>query len=164
MIQHHEGRFWVLSASGSNDFIERALMDFYKTTAMTNTQLGTFLRQDADFQDPSSSSSPLPALYADLAAHRNSNRSSFEASIDWWARLLFKAALLGVQPGSGPKATTSGKGKQAESKSGDADRLVIHLNQQLVEECTIEEVGRPLGLGTVAVSTHASGALQRVDY
>lgn len=110
--------------------------------------LSRYLSRLPDFQDPSSSSSPLPALYSDLAAHRSSNKSSFDASVDWWARLLFKACLIGAQRRSNLSLTN--KGKQVDSGSG-IDHLVLHLNHGLVEECTIEEVGRPLGLGTVAV-------------
>lgn len=111
--------------------------------------LSRYLSKQSDFQDPSSSSSPLPAFYSDLAAHRSSNRSSFDASVDWWARLLFKACLVGAQHRSSP--SSSGKGKQVEN-SNNKDRLVLHLDHSLVEQCTIEEVGRPLCLGTVAVS------------
>lgn len=110
------------------------------------TALSRYLQEQPDFKDPSSSSSPLPALYADLAAHKSSNRSSYDASVDWWARLLFNACLVGAQSIT---AASSSKGKQAEART--ADRLVLHLDQLLIEECTIDEVGRPLGLGTVAV-------------
>ena len=113
----------------------------------TMSALARYLQKQPDFKDPSSSSSPLPALYADLAAHKSSNRSSYEASVDWWARLLFDACLVGAQSTT---ASSSSKGKQNEART--ADRLVLHLDQQLIEECTVDEVGRPLGLGTVAVS------------
>jgi len=148
LTQHNE--IFLLQ---TNTFSGRAYQNkksLFSTTMTANTPLAGFLRQQPDFIEPSSSSSPLPALYADLAAHRSSNRSSFEASVDWWARLLFKAALIGVQTSSSTPSSTA-KGKQAEGSIGK-DRLVLHLNQQLIEECTIEEVGRPLGLGTVAVS------------
>jgi hypothetical protein len=117
-----------------------------------SSPLARYLQKQPDFKDPSSSSSPLPALYADLAAHRSSNRSSYEASVEWWARLLSQACLAGVQDAS---TSTSRKGKEAESRDGD--RLVLHLDQHLIEECTIDEVGRPLGLGTVAVSAIEEG-------
>lgn len=129
---------------------------------MPSTPLGRYLAQHLDFHEPSSSSSPLPALYADLAAHRSSNRASFEASVDWWARLLFQACLRGVQ-GTTP-ASSSSKTRQEDETTGgaDGDRLVLHLSQQLVEECTVDEVGRPLGLGTVAVSAKTQRSLSRL--
>ncbi|UZJ51170.1 hypothetical protein CBS101457_000490 [Exobasidium rhododendri] len=136
---------------------------------MANSPLSRYLRQQPDFNEPSSSSSPLPALYSDLAAHKSSNRASFEASVDWWARLLFKAALVGAQSGSSGSssrnssaAISPGKGKQVESNV-ISDRLVLHLDQRLVEECTIEEVGRPLSLGTVIIELQASHHLYAVN-
>ncbi|PWN37494.1 uncharacterized protein FA14DRAFT_114188, partial [Meira miltonrushii] len=74
--------------------------------------------------------SSLPALYADLAAHRSSNKASYEASLEWWRELLSSACL------AGPETST-------------ADRLILHVNQALLDDLSLDDVGRPLGLGTV---------------
>lgn len=42
-----------------------------------------------------------------------------------------------------------GKGKEPEVTR---DRLVLHVDQILLDELTVDDVGRPLGLGTVIVS------------
>lgn len=118
-------------------------------TQNDSTRFRKFLLSQPDFKDSSSSSSALPALYADLATHRSSNRMSYDASVDWWTRTLLKACLIGAQWGT--RDAASAKGKQVE-RSVDSDRLILHINQQLIEECTVEEVGRPLGIGTVTVS------------
>ena len=110
--------------------------------------LSDWIRARPDFQDPLSANSSLPALYADLAAHRSSNKASFEASLEWWKELLNSATLAGVL--NGPNVSShSAKGKEPEISK--ADRLVLHVNQALLDELTLEDVGRPLGLGTVIV-------------
>ncbi|MCO5596155.1 hypothetical protein L7F22_050215 [Adiantum nelumboides] len=99
-----------------------------------------------DFKEPLSANSSLPALYADLAAHRSSNKASFEASVEWWRKLLYSACMEGVLSGPNSSSLTT-KGKEPEIST--TDRLTLHVNQALLDGLTVDEVGRPLGLGTV---------------
>lgn len=107
-----------------------------------------------DYSDPSSVSSPLPSLYADLATRRASNRASFEASVAWWKDVLFGACFKGAQ--------VAGPSTGNESKRS-ADRLVLHVGPKLLEDVSIDEVGRPLGLGTVVEELRASSHLHALS-
>lgn len=134
-----------------------------------------WLRSQPDFQDPSSSCSRLPALYADLAAHKAANRASFDASIAWWKRTLFRACLEGAQklPSSSRAEIAAAKAWTARGDEGSkgkgvdlgshGDRLALHVDQILLDECTLDEVGRPLGLGTVVTELRTSKDVIRLS-
>lgn len=107
-----------------------------------------------DYSDPSSASSPLPSLYADLATRRASNRASFEASVAWWKDVLFGACFKGAQ--------VAGPSTGIETRRS-ADRLVLHVGPKLLEDVSIDEVGRPLGLGTVVEELRASSHLHALS-
>lgn len=113
------------------------------------THLQEWLHQQPDFRDPSSSTSRLPSLYSDLAAHKSTNHASFESSVAWWKKTLFRACLAGAQ------STSSSKGKQPQT----CDRLVLHVSQDLLDACTLDSVGQPLGLGSVVVRIPLPGAV-----
>lgn len=91
----------------------------------------------ADFKNPSSSASRLPSLYSDLARHRNSDAASFKANVEWWRKILTDTLKHGLQA-DGRASTT-------------VDHIVLHVNETMRERWTVDQVGRPLGLGTVVV-------------
>ena len=80
----------------------------------------------------------LAYLYSDLSQARLNNPTSFASSVSWWSNLLSDIVSKGLQDGGGASTATS-------------DKLVMHLNQELLDRLRWEGAGRPTGLGTVAV-------------
>ena len=112
--------------------------------SQSQSPLEAYLAKHPSFQDASSSSSPLPSLYADLSRQKRSNAAGYRANVEWWQRILTEVVWQGAQSTS---TSTSGGGGVGES-----DRLVLHLDEAFKAGWTLEAVGRPLGLGTVVVS------------
>lgn len=84
------------------------------------------------------SKSRLQALYSDFSRQKESNPTSYSSSIDWWRRTLYELVASGhCMP---------------------EDRLVLHVNAELLDSLSMPSIGKPLALGTVMVcsSTYAS--------
>lgn len=111
-----------------------------KQSSKPNT-LSAYLSQHPDFADPSSSSSRLPSLYSDLSRQRQSNPAGYRANVEWWRTILEDVCRKGIQS------------DEPEGKGKGKDRLVLHADEGMQARWTVEQVGRPLGLGTVIVSS-----------
>ncbi|CAO1621751.1 unnamed protein product [Sympodiomycopsis kandeliae] len=99
-----------------------------------------------EFQSRTSHSSPLPSLYSSLSSLRSSNPSAYRANVDWWNKHLSQSVA------QGSSRTVKGKAKET-------DRLVLKVDEDLLDGWTIEEVGRPMGLATVVNDLSQSGHL-----
>lgn len=113
--------------------------------ASSNTGLSKYLSTHTSFQDPRSSSSPLPALYSDLSRQRKSNPAGYRASVEWWKDILLDVTFAGVQFDRDAPSTAD----SASSKGEAVDRTIFRLDESTKARWTIPSVGRPLGLGTV---------------
>ncbi|EPQ32388.1 uncharacterized protein PFL1_00584 [Pseudozyma flocculosa PF-1] len=124
--------------------------------------LKDYLARHPSFQDPSSSSSPLPSLYSDLSRQRRSNPAGFRANVEWWKHILTQVAWDGVQQSNALASSKDDVEKldshQAAGRSAGAsqDRLVLHLNETTKTAWSIDHVGRPLGLGTVVAELQST--------
>ncbi|EST04704.1 Snf7 [Kalmanozyma brasiliensis GHG001] len=112
----------------------------------SNTGLAKYLSTHTSFQDPRSSSSPLPALYSDLSRQRKSNPAGYRASVEWWKGILLDVTFAGVQFDRDPPSSTS---ISASGMGEVVDRTTFRLDESTKARWTIPGVGRPLGLGTV---------------
>ncbi|TFL07411.1 Snf7-domain-containing protein, partial [Pterulicium gracile] len=75
------------------------------------------------------SKSRLQALYSDFSRQKESNPTSYSSSIDWWRRTLYELVASGhCMP---------------------EDRLVLHVNAELLDSLSMPSIGKPLALGTV---------------
>lgn len=101
----------------------------------------SFLATHPDFINHSAS---LASLYSSLSSLRSSNPTAYASNVQWWRQTLVDLVWSGAQPSSLSSAV-KGKGKE--------DRLVLHLNEALVDAFTLEDVGRPMGIATVVVSS-----------
>lgn len=113
--------------------------------------LSEYLSVHPDFKSPSSSSSPLPSLYSDLSRQKRSNPSGYRVNLQWWNQILSDAVLNGAQRDSTSTSTANQKDSTSTSADGN-DRLVLHVDENMKQDWTLQQVGRPLGLGTVIVS------------
>ncbi|CAO1624721.1 unnamed protein product [Parajaminaea phylloscopi] len=96
-----------------------------------------FLASHSDFTGRAAS---LPSLYSSLSSLQKSNPTAYASNVEWWRQTLCDLVWQGAQPSS---AATTAKGK------GKEDRLVLHLNESLIDAFTLQDVGRPMGIGTV---------------
>ena len=119
--------------------------------------LAKYLSTHPSFQDPRSSSSPLPALYADLSRQRRSNPAGYRASVEWWRDTLLDVTWRGVQLDRDPPTptattsadTTNDSAANTGTGASEVDRTVFRLDESTKARWTVDGVGRPLGLGTV---------------
>lgn len=123
----------------------------------TCSSLSSYLSTHPDFQSPNSPSSPLPSLYSDLSRQKRSNPSGYRANVEWWKIILTRVVANGIQSNptltSKDRQSTSGsENENVNGSSGTSDRLVLHVDESMRQNWTVDQVGRPLGLGTVIVS------------
>ncbi|SPO27149.1 uncharacterized protein UTRI_10611_B [Ustilago trichophora] len=121
------------------------------SASTSKTGLAKHLSTHPDFQNPRSSASPLPSLYADLSRQRRSNPAGFRASIEWWRDLLLDVTFRGVQFDHDPPSPSDDADQLDLHKPAaqQVDRTVFRLDESTKARWTVAEVGRPLGLGTV---------------
>ncbi|EJD41067.1 hypothetical protein AURDEDRAFT_90579 [Auricularia subglabra TFB-10046 SS5] len=81
------------------------------------------------------SSARIASLYSDIARKKQSNPASFQSTVSWWQRTLQDLVARGLQ--------------------GDAnsDKLILHVNNDLVEGLRWQKAGKPLGLGSAVVES-----------
>lgn len=92
-------------------------------SAATSAYLGTL----PEFSSPAR----VASLYSDIARKKQSNPASYQSTVSWWQRTLQDLAARGLQ--------------------GDADKLILHVNNDLVESLRWQKAGKPLGLGSAVV-------------
>ncbi|SPO27494.1 uncharacterized protein UTRI_10611 [Ustilago trichophora] len=121
------------------------------SASTSSTGLAKHLSTHPSFQNPRSSTSPLPSLYADLSRQRRSNPAGFRASIEWWRDLLLDVTFRGVQFNQDPPPPPSDVESIDLPKAAahEVDRTVFRLDESTKARWTVAHVGRPLGLGTV---------------
>ena len=87
------------------------------------------------------SRSRLHSLYSDFSPQKQSNPAGFQSNVDWWRRTLLHLLTTPTQPSS-------------------PDVLVLHADPALLDGFRCEDlgVGKPLGMGSVIVSTLLSGS------
>ena len=115
------------------------------------SSLSTYRSQHPDFKIPSSHSSPLPSLYSSLSTLRTSNLSAYQANLEWWTKTISDVTWRGAQTET---RSDKGKGKAIDDRQ---DRIVFYVDETTLDEWTVEEVGRPMGIATVVVSIAADG-------
>lgn len=98
----------------------------------------------ASHPDYANDSASLASLYSSLGSLRISNPTAYASNVQWWKKTLDDISWAGAQP--------SGKGKAREQQSIVKDRLVLHLDEALVDAFTLDDVGRPMGIATAVVS------------
>ena len=81
-----------------------------------------------------SSKARLPALYADFRPLKQNNPEGYEANIQVWKSALSTAVKEGVL-------------------TSNQSQLVLDVNSQFLNDISMSPWGRPLGIGSVAVST-----------
>lgn len=82
---------------------------------------------------PEFSSAPrVAALYSDISRKKHSNPASYNATVSWWQRTLQDVTARGLQ-------------------GENADKLVLHVDAQLLESLRWPKAGKPLGLGCAIV-------------
>lgn len=76
--------------------------------------------------------------------------------MEWWKIILTRVVANGIQSNlsSKDKESSSGNENVNGSSGSTADRLVLHVDESMRQNWTVDQVGRPLGLGTVIVSNH----------
>ena len=79
------------------------------------------------------SNSRIQSLYSDISRQKHSNPTTYNANITWWHSTLEAIASRGWLPNT-------------------PDRLILRVEQSLLETLKYERVGKPLCLGTVIVS------------
>jgi charged multivesicular body protein 7 len=89
----------------------------------------------------------MSALYADLSVRKSSDRLAFEAALEWWRHLLSDFCMSGVQ-----SSVSAHNQQQPTALRKEKDRLTLRCDQRLLDDLTLEDVGRPIGIGTVLVS------------
>ncbi|PLW23509.1 hypothetical protein PCASD_12043 [Puccinia coronata f. sp. avenae] len=77
------------------------------------------------------------SLYSDYSSARQSNPAGFHSNNATWQMILTDVLKYGLQPGAAQS--------QSQSQS-QTDRLVLHLNDQLIESLRRPGVGKPYGL------------------
>lgn len=112
-------------------------------SSSSSQTLSQYVSTLPEYDNPSSPSSPLPSLYSSLSSLRTSNPSAYRANVDWWRNHLAGAVSSGA----------SAKGKERDV---GVNRLVLTVDEDLLDGWTIEEVGRPMGIGTVVHDLAAS--------
>lgn len=105
--------------------------------------LSSYLSRHPDFSDIDSPSSPLPSLYSSLSSLRSSNPAAYRANSEWWNKILTDVVWQRAQ-----RDDVKGKARQRDGE----DRLVLHVDEEMLEAWSFEQVGRPMGIGTVVVS------------
>ena len=78
------------------------------------------------------SNSRIQSLYSDISRQKHSNPTTYNANIVWWHSTLEAIVSRGWLPNT-------------------PDRLILHVEQSLLETLKYERVGKPLCLGTVIV-------------
>ena len=78
----------------------------------------------------------MPSLYADFSLQRQSNPDGFTANSLAWREALAKAAQAGLIPAPG----------------NAHDTLSLRTGEELLNALEIQDLGRPLALGSVIVS------------
>jgi len=80
----------------------------------------------------------LQSLFSDLSRKKQSDPSSYQASIEWWRKSLESYVFCGYQ---------------------ESHRVVLHAEKSLIDAYRIEGVGKPIGLGAVVVSVNSQTVL-----
>ncbi|CAH7683095.1 Snf7-domain-containing protein [Phakopsora pachyrhizi] len=99
--------------------------------------LDTYLSSLVEFQ----SEDRIESLYSDFSSARQSNPTGFEANISTWKKLLNDILRLGLQ---NRMAMTSNPEERDEQLT--PDRLILHLNDQLLDRLRRPRIGKPYGL------------------
>jgi hypothetical protein len=76
----------------------------------------------------------MQSLYSDLGRQKASNPSGYAANLGWWRGVLVEVVKRDLQP-----------------SGGEANSLVLRVDQEFSDALRVEKVGRPAGLGTVVV-------------
>lgn len=112
-----------------------------------------YLDSHSDFTPSArrSSSSPLPSLYSSLTSLRRSNPTAYASNIEWWNKTLSDLAWKGVKVDAKGKQPQQQAQAQAQAPAVSADRLVLTLDENLLDAFTLEDVGRPMGIATAVL-------------
>ncbi|KAA1077451.1 hypothetical protein PGT21_008333 [Puccinia graminis f. sp. tritici] len=91
----------------------------------------------------------IESLYSDYSSTRQSNPAGFHSNNATWQIILTDLLRLGLQTNS--KEIQKGRGatsveEQTEKEQTPPDRLVLHLNDQLLESLRRPSIGKPYGL------------------
>ncbi|OAV96391.1 hypothetical protein PTTG_04034 [Puccinia triticina 1-1 BBBD Race 1] len=123
---------------------------------MVNSILPSTLDEYLDSLDQFKSNDRIESLYSDYSSTRQSNPAGFHSNNATWQIILTDLLRLGLQS----KQKT---GEQGEDEQ-ETDRLVLHLNDQLLEALRRPSIGKPYGLACPlwalsSLSTPSSSAL-----
>lgn len=108
--------------------------------------LQAFLSSLSEFQ----STDRIEALYSDFSSSRYSNPAGYSANVATWARIFHQVLRLGLQP------------TPSDGSTQIPDRLVLHVNDRLLDGLRRPGIGRPYGLHSpiTALSTSSSSDSQ----
>lgn len=99
---------------------------------MSSTPTAAFLATLPEFQSPQR----IPALYSDIAPRKQSNPTAYQSTVSFWQRTLEALLLRGLQT---PDAEDGG------------NKLVLHVDDALLDRLRWPKVTRPLGVGCAVV-------------
>ncbi|KAA1067312.1 hypothetical protein PGT21_008159 [Puccinia graminis f. sp. tritici] len=92
----------------------------------------------------------IESLYSDYSSTRQSNPAGFHSNNATWQIILTDLLRLGLQTNSkelqNPGGGATRVEEQTEKEETPPDRLVLHLNDQLLESLRRPSIGKPYGL------------------
>jgi charged multivesicular body protein 7 len=89
----------------------------------------------------------IESLYSDYSSTRQSNPAGFHSNNATWQIILTDLLRFGLQTSSKElQKAGGGATEEEEEEESPPDRLVLHLNDQLLESLRRPSIGKPYGL------------------